>query len=553
MADSRQQRVKIPDSFLARLRDDLTYRRLESGFRWLEAHRDTIADLRPWQKNAAMLLGYVALWVDMGFSGFDLIKELLCRFPQVSRLELPLLDYLHLRMAEGVVAMAEEDFDLAIRHFEGILSFANEIQDRDLVAICCFDIGRCQRRAGRYDIALQNTLRGKDLAQELGHPKMAAVMQVLESWLIFQTGKPHEAARVLKGAETALLDTDDYVSRGNVQSAYGRIARRQGKYNQALQRFTSAIEEYKKRNAKHRNLARSLANIAFVKRLLALQLRQNIDKAVRQRDKARNGGSDSSVSYALQQRARYEKLHQEALEHLAEAEEIYGQYNDHRGLGTVCLNRGLIYLDSGDLDRAASDALAAYKMGEDKKDFILMARGRALQSTVENAKFEEQLEERSDPSQHAQLACEFAREAIECAKNTQNRRLLCKIYIIQGLALSNDIFTDLDRARECADRAAALLKPESRDYVWEDLQTLKTRLMQADDVETLLHEWSQGIVGNKSFQQITEEFSAVVIPKVWKREGCKVSRVANRLSISPKKVRRILSRLGLLESKGSRG
>jgi hypothetical protein len=31
---------------------------------------------------------------------------------------------------------------------------------------------------------------------------------------------------------------------------------------------------------------------------------------------------------------------------------------------------------------------------------------------------------------------------------------------------------------------------------------------------------------------------------VWEREGRKVSRVATRLSISPKKVRRILARVG---------
>ena len=46
-----------------------------------------------------------------------------------------------------------------------------------------------------------------------------------------------------------------------------------------------------------------------------------------------------------------------------------------------------------------------------------------------------------------------------------------------------------------------------------------------------------------------EEFAGIVIPKVWKREGRKVSRVATRLSISPKKVRRILSNAGLLEGK----
>jgi hypothetical protein len=44
---------------------------------------------------------------------------------------------------------------------------------------------------------------------------------------------------------------------------------------------------------------------------------------------------------------------------------------------------------------------------------------------------------------------------------------------------------------------------------------------------------------------MTEEFAEVVIPSVWEREGRNVSRVVAKLSISPKKVRRILGRAGL--------
>ena len=50
-------------------------------------------------------------------------------------------------------------------------------------------------------------------------------------------------------------------------------------------------------------------------------------------------------------------------------------------------------------------------------------------------------------------------------------------------------------------------------------------------------------MGDKTFRQIAEEFAELSIPKVWEREGRKVSRVAARLSSSPKKVRRILNRV----------
>ena len=46
---------------------------------------------------------------------------------------------------------------------------------------------------------------------------------------------------------------------------------------------------------------------------------------------------------------------------------------------------------------------------------------------------------------------------------------------------------------------------------------------------------------------MTEEFARIIIPKVWEREGRKVSKVAEKLSISPKKVRRILHSAGVSE------
>jgi hypothetical protein len=75
---------------------------------------------------------------------------------------------------------------------------------------------------------------------------------------------------------------------------------------------------------------------------------------------------------------------------------------------------------------------------------------------------------------------------------------------------------------------------------------LKSRILRATGVDQTLRAWSDGLTGNKSFQQITEEFAEIVIPKVWIREDRKISKVAEKLSISPKKVRRILRNAQLL-------
>jgi len=59
-----------------------------------------------------------------------------------------------------------------------------------------------------------------------------------------------------------------------------------------------------------------------------------------------------------------------------------------------------------------------------------------------------------------------------------------------------------------------------------------------------LRAWPKGLIGEKSFQQVAEEFAEIVIPKVWAREGKKVSRVADRAcQFRPKEGRRYPAQL----------
>jgi tetratricopeptide (TPR) repeat protein len=534
-------------ALLDQLRQDIAYRRLDSGMRCLEANRGLIEALAPPAKGAGVLLGYLAQWVDIGYDGPQLIQCLLQRFPKESRFALPLIDYLHLRMAEGLIAMNAEHFDDAIRHFAFVESVEEEVRDREMLAISNFWIGRCLRSQGRYDDALGFTEKGRELAQELGYDKMAAVMQVLESWLAFQKGRLQEAARILHKAEGALSQTDDFVNRGNIQSAYGRIARREARYERALEYFKKAMEEYQKRSPRHPHLARSLVNMASAERLMCLQLQRKIDAAVATRKGSAR--DHAAAAEAARDRARCDRLRAQALEQLQHAATIYESQENHRGMGAVHILRGFLSLDSGELDRGASDAALAFHLGEPKADYLQMARARILQCMVENAKFEEQIEEAGGASRHAQLAHDFASEAVAFAKHTQNRRLLARALVWQGMTVSNDFFNNVEMARQCCDSAAALLKPQSPDYIWNDLQVLRARILRRGPVDMALQEWSQGVIGDKTFQQITEDFAHIIIPKVWEREERKVSRVAARLSISPKKVRRVLRAAGLLDGK----
>src|SRR6202011_5396539 len=107
----------------------------------------------------------------------------------------------------------------------------------------------------------------------------------------------------------------------------------------------------------------------------ALQLGNKIDsEAARLRKKStknRQGNSKSFPALKLPSREQRTQLRQEAFEHLTKAQEIYHRYDDHRGNGNVHITLGYLNLDDGELDRAASQAAAAFRLGAEKKNSAL--------------------------------------------------------------------------------------------------------------------------------------------------------------------------------------
>jgi len=540
----------IDEAILAELQEHVAAREIERGLACLDSHQTVIAAIDPAQPNAARMLVLLAIWSDIGFSGPPSVKELLPRF--AARSSLSISDYLCLRMTEGMVAMAEEAMETAIPHFDFVLRLPAELNNPFLLSIAYYWKGRCLRRRGEYDEALIFTGKGTALALEMGHPRMSAVMQVLEGWLLFQQGKWKDAVRISEIAESALRKTDDYVTLGNIQSFYGRMARREGRFDKAIELFAGAIDHYRKRDAQHPNLARSLANMALAKRGIALQLQKRIDQDAQRRRKSptakQSGIGKTPVhqgnSTGADYRRRLAQLRREALEHLDAAQAIYRQRPNHHGSGTVYLNAGYIHLDSGDFQRAEEESSSAYQLAEQKHDYILMGRARILQCMIENAKVEEEIGGGADPGNHARRAFDFSQEAIELAKHTQHHMLLATAYLWQGLTQCNSFFDNLEAARESYDLARAACGDTQPDSIWQDMQALRAKILRKGSVDPALKAWSQGAVGDKSFRQISEEFAEIVITRVWEREGRKVSRAAARLSISPKKVRRILARVG---------
>ena len=529
--------------FAQELSAALRLRRIQKGIGMLTAAEADIATLGPDTPDAAGLLLLIAQWIDVGYRDYRVLDPLLARFPAACRKKLAMHDYLRLRMVDSFVALGKGEVDTAIQALELILKTCEDIPDPGQEALAHFWKGRAHRKKGEYEASLKHIVRARELAKDRDK-FFTAVIQIQESWLLFQKGMAREAERVLDRAESILKSSDHYVALANIESARGRIVRRSGEYRKALDHFSRAIEIYARGDPNHVNLARTLVNAAYVRRLLALQLRKRIDTQAHSGRLRSTPSPKDSTGTRETPLTRYLRVWEEAVEGLTRAREIYALHAHFDGIGKVQLNLGYLHLDRGDIERAAGEATEAYRIGTEQNDHILMARARILETAIENAHVEEQTGEDVDVAVHASRARQYSEEALTLAQATQNRRLLAGACIARGMTAGNDFFQEWEAARRYATEATGLIGPGESDHLVEDLAYLKSKIVQASGINDILRSWSEGIVGNKTFQQITEEFAEIVIPKVWMREDRKISRVAASLSISPKKVRRILRNSG---------
>ncbi len=521
--------MPLTPELLNKLNQALIDRSISEGFALLRRSGKDLARLNPSSPQAVGFLLCIAQWVDLGYRDFAFLDELAERFATISRAEMPFGDYVRLRMVEALRAFVAEDAANSGAIFGFILQVEPGIMEPHLLVIAHYWKCRAHRRQGEYELALHHIQSAKVIAQEMGAPRLVAVTNIHESWLLFQRGQRREALRLLDDAEAELKSTGHALSLGNIESARGRFVRRSGEYTRALAHFERAVEIYGENYADHPNRARALVNAAYVKRLIALDLRN--------RSSGRAKGADH---------LRYLEILQEALELLRRAGDIYSQHHHQAGTGSVLVNAGHLHLDNGDIDRAEDEAQKAYALGEEKQDHILMARARILQASIQNERSEEQLGETADTAMHAHLARSYAEEAITLAKLTQNNRLLAGAYVARSSIAANEFFQDWDTAKQFATLAGEMIGKDDLDHLSKQLSLLKTRVLRATGIDETLRAWSEGIVGDKTFQQVTEEFAELVIPKVWAREGRKIARVAEQLSISPKKVRRILNNVDML-------
>src|SRR4029077_11589423 len=129
--------LRIDAGLLSQLREHVAAREIERGIACLQSRQDLIANLDPSQENAARLLAHLAIWIDIGFSGPPL-QEILQRFEHLEpglRSKLSIADYICLRMAEGMAAMAEEAMETGIGLFNFVLGWGKRL-GTGFVVVC---------------------------------------------------------------------------------------------------------------------------------------------------------------------------------------------------------------------------------------------------------------------------------------------------------------------------------------------------------------------------------------------------------------------------------
>lgn len=537
---------EISDRELAELRDDVVSCRRTCALNWLQRRANLLRSLNPAHPNTPALLGYLVQWADAGGRLAEQLAELEARFPEADRGRLPLHSYLFLRFAGGVLNFLRAKSDNGDLDF--VITVASSgCAGRDLLLFAHLWKADIERQKGALDLAKRHAGQSREIAVQSGYPLLSAKSHALEGLLKLDAGFP-EALELLQQAESSLLPSEDWLWLGRIQNGLGLAAVDEGRYQSALDHFTSARDWFSRAPEPHTQLGWSHLQIARAQRLIASRLAKNIDATVELRRRSQQAGTRAAAPSNTQSRRRLEEIRGAAFSELSQAENVFRSVNEAGARDAVVLERGALWTDCGELQQGAHHAQESFDAGRRNQDALLMAQARLLQSRIEKTMCEEGVG--LDLTGHAQRACEYVKEAqslaLQCtARPSVKRRLLAAVYVCEGLILLNEFFNKPKAARECCHSAAEYVNPSERDELWDEYQSLVSRALHSAGIDARLRKWSEGLAEGKTFQQITEEFADLVIPAVWAREGKNTSRVVARLSISPKKVRRILNRAGL--------
>jgi len=462
--------VVKPDRLVSRLGEAIALRDVVAATRLADDCRDSIADMNPCDTHSAALLDAFAQVLDMGmarwgsdlgYSYLDVAKAAIAKFPKYPHDGVRLDVCAHLEMVEGILAMHSEQFDAAIPHFRFVASLGAQVSEQELGIKANYYLASAHSKKGLYSKAGRRIDKAISLAREAKRPEMTAACEVLKGWILLQQNQVREAEQTLVQAMVVLKKTTDCLSLGNIEGSMGRIALREGLNTDALEHFDRALAHYKKYDNRHRNVARTLVNKAFVERLIAVRSSKTVQ-----------------ISPFAKSEGEASRLREQARRNLDEAEAIYSSCckGSAHGKCRAITIRALLELDESRFAEALELAEAAEEVALASKNCILASRARIIQCMAESARSEASGEEWGLSAERARAHALVALRQAEC---TQRKRLVARARIWLGITNLNPYFNDTAAAVKEYGKAVELLGENDRDHVWDDLQLLKCKLNAA--------------------------------------------------------------------------
>lgn len=427
----------------------------------INANLDRLHHLDADQKQGGILLGLFTVWIhtrglahsgqDTGMSHLDLVRSTLKRFPRAIRSKLPVLDCLHLSLADGILDIYAEKYRHALDHFRRVLGISPEIGEYDLAALTAAFVSHCEERLGAYGSAMEYINQAIYQAETTDRSQLGAYFTVSKAWLLFQSGRPQEAIEAYDYAWKVLCASTDYRSLGNVQSGLARIAARGGKYEKALPRYTEALDFYRECDGKHNNLARTLVYMAFSLRFIS-----------------QRAAGDAAEKSRLMAFAKLDEAHQ-----------IYEDHKDYRGRGSVLLVRALLHLDTDKLVQALKETRAAYRLACESGDVVLMTRSLLIQAMVELGNAGVRVGQRDDGKAFAPKALYPAHQAFQLACKTQSSRLVAKTLTWLAIASFHNEDANFKVIKDICNEARSRLGVENDNYTWKNLLWIENKVKAA--------------------------------------------------------------------------
>jgi tetratricopeptide (TPR) repeat protein len=421
---------------LLQLKRAIRRRDVPAASTFLKRHTREVGGLRPGVPGHAGALDQLARWTDFDTSYIAVVKKLLPSF-QKKASAMTLVDAAHVANSAGLIALHAGDFTEAIREFEFAALVGDRVKDPDLQTTSKYCIARAHWKRSEYREALRLNAQALQAAEHLANPPSTAVIWMLDAWLHFLMGEHERAVERLQNAATILNKTKDFINHGNIKSFEARLARRRGDYESALTFLNDAIIAYSKADPNHRNVARSHVNMAFLKRLRAL-----------------DGAADAA------------DLRAEAFRHLDDAARLYANSASGRarGLGKVHCTRALLQFDEGRKTTALEEAGKAYDIGFAASDQLIMADAQTIQAKILWS---------VPGEEEGQRAHHLAAAAVTYAEATDNKRAVARAHLHLGLAYLHEPFFDPDMANRHFDVAHEQLITGESDYLRSEIRSAR--------------------------------------------------------------------------------